>query len=147
ANDSRLRHRAAPGLTGADRSGWCLAGRHGRGRSQGGDCTNVETSLHREWKTRYAGAAARTEVVLDGYRIDAIARGRLIEVQHGTLAAIGDKVRRLCHAHRVLVVKAIVREKLLGKLADADGPELSRRKSPKRGQLTEVFDELVYFTR
>jgi hypothetical protein len=107
----------------------------------------VETSLHRQLKQIYAGAQARTEVVLDSYRIDAISRGRLIEIQHGSLAAIRDKIRRLCENHRVLVVKPIVREKLLVKLSAADGPEVLRRKSPKRGQLVDVFEELVYFTR
>ncbi len=107
----------------------------------------METSLHRELKRIYAGAQARTEVVLDSYRIDAVSRGRLIEIQHGSLAAIRDKIRRLCENHRVLVVKPIVREKLLVKFSAADGPEILRRKSPKRGQLVDVFDELVYFTR
>jgi hypothetical protein len=107
----------------------------------------METSLHRELKRIYAGASARTEVVLGNYRIDAISRGRLIEIQHGSLAAIRDKIRRLCENHRVLVVKPIVRQKLLVKLAGADGPELSRRMSPKRGSVLDVFDELVYFTR
>jgi hypothetical protein len=107
----------------------------------------VETSLHRELKWHYAGKQARTEVVLDNYRIDAVSRGRLIEIQHGSLAAIRDKIRRLCESHRVLVVKPIVCEKQLVKLATAEGPEISRRMSPKRGMLLDVFDELVYFTR
>lgn len=107
----------------------------------------METSLHRELKRIYAGTAARTEVVLDNYRIDAVSRGRLVEIQHGSLAAIRDKIRRLLDSHRVLVVKPIVRSKLLIKHAEAGGAELARRQSPKRGQLVDVFDELVYFTR
>jgi hypothetical protein len=107
----------------------------------------METSLHRELKRIYAGSTARTEVVLDNYRIDAVSRGRLIEIQHGSLAAIRDKIRKLTERHRVLVVKPIVRQKLLIKQADADGPALSRRLSPKRGTLLDVFEELVYFTR
>jgi len=107
----------------------------------------METSLHRELKRIYAGSAARTEVVLDNYRIDAVSRGRLIEIQHGSLAAIRDKIRKLTERHRVLVVKPIVRQKLLIKQADADGPAVSCRLSPKRGTLLDVFEELVYFTR
>jgi hypothetical protein len=107
----------------------------------------VETSLHRQLKQLYAGRQARTEVVLDGYRIDAVSRGRLIEIQHGSLAAIRDKICKLCENHRVLVVKPIVREKLLVRLNAPDGAEVHRRKSPKRGKLLDVFDELVYFTR
>lgn len=107
----------------------------------------METSLHRELKHRYAGRAARTEVVLDGYRIDAVRRGQLIEIQHGSLAAIRDKIRRLLARHRVLVVKPIVRRKTLVKLPAPESSPESRRLSPKRGSLLDVFDELVYFTR
>jgi len=107
----------------------------------------VETSLHKQLKQLYAGTAARTEVVLDRYRIDAVSRGRLIEIQHGSLAAIRDKIRHLLDNHRVLVVKPIVRNKLLIKQSAADGPVVSQRTSPKRGAILDVFEELVYFTR
>ncbi len=107
----------------------------------------METSLHRELKRHYAGDDARTEVVLGQYRIDAVSRGRLIEIQHGSLAAIRDKIRRLLERHRVWVVKPIVQSKLLVKHASPGGPVVARRKSPKRGRLLDVFDELVYFTR
>jgi hypothetical protein len=107
----------------------------------------VETSLHRELKRLYAGDGARTEVQLDGYRIDAISDELLIEIQHGSLAAIRDKIRRLLERHRVLVVKPIVARKVLVKQRAAGGIEIARRQSPKRGQLLDIFDELVYFTR
>ncbi len=107
----------------------------------------METSLHRELKRLYAGDDARTEVRLGGYRIDAVAGDELIEIQHGSLAAIRDKVRRLLERHRVRIVKPIVARKTLIKRSSADGREVSRRASPKRGQLLDIFDELVYFTR
>jgi hypothetical protein len=107
----------------------------------------VETSLHRDLKRLYAGAGARTEVRVDGYRIDAVCDDELVEIQHGSLAAIRDKIRRLLERHRVLVVKPIVARKMLVKQAAADGPAVSSRQSPKRGRLLDIFDELVYFTR
>ncbi len=107
----------------------------------------METSLHRELKRLYAGDDARTEVRLDGFRIDAVCGKELIEIQHGSLAAIRDKVRRLLEQHRVRIVKPIVARKTLVKGASKDGREVSRRLSPKRGQLLDIFDELVYFTR
>ena len=67
----------------------------------------METSLHRELKLLYAGQQARFEVPVDGYRVDAISRGRLIEIQHGSLAAIRDKVQCLLAEHRVCVVKPL----------------------------------------
>jgi hypothetical protein len=107
----------------------------------------VETSLHRELKRRYAGEQAQTEVRLDGYRIDAVRAGELVEIQHGSLAAIRDKIGRLLAQHRVLVVKPIVARKRLVKHAAPGGPVVAERLSPRRGQLLDIFDELVYFTR
>lgn len=107
----------------------------------------METSLHRELKARYARDASAQEVVCDGYRIDAIGRGELIEIQHGSLAAIRDKVGQLLTKHRVRVVKPIIATKVLVKLDCRDGRVVSRRRSPKRGTLLNLFDELVYFTR
>jgi hypothetical protein len=107
----------------------------------------METSLHRDLKALYAGGDARVEVVLGGYRIDAVAGDQLVEIQHGSLAAIRDKVRRLLERHRVLVVKPIVARKVLVKRSDKGGRVTGRRMSPKRGRILDLFDELVYFTR
>jgi len=107
----------------------------------------METSLHRQLKALYAGDDGRQEVVCEGYRIDAVRGGELIEIQHGSLAAIRDKIRRLLAKHRVRIVKPIVATKLLVKLDGRGGGEIARRRSPKRGVLLDLFDELVYFTR
>jgi len=107
----------------------------------------LETSLHRQLKQHYAAGSGQIEVVLDDYRIDAIRGKELIEIQHGSLAAIRDKIAELLTEHRVTVVKPIVARKTLVKLDQRGGEVVSRRLSPKRGQLLNLFDELVYFTR
>ncbi len=107
----------------------------------------METSLHRQLKAHYAGSEGAQEVVCERYRIDAVCGDELVEIQHGSLAAIRDKIRRLLRKHRVRVVKPIVASKLLVKLDARGGGEVSRRRSPKRGVVLDVFDELVYFTR
>jgi hypothetical protein len=106
----------------------------------------LETSLHRELKRLYAGEAAQCEVRLGRFRIDAIADGELIEVQHGPLAAIRDKVRKLLVEHRVRVVKPIIASKQLVYLRRKGGKVARRRLSPKRGKLLDLFDELIHFT-
>lgn len=106
----------------------------------------METSLHRQLKALYAGPEDRVEVTLGRFRIDVVRGEELVEIQHGSLAAIRDKVRKLCESHDVLVVKPIVARKTIVKLSP-QGREVSRRLSPKRGSLLDVFDELVYFTR
>ena len=109
--------------------------------------TGMETSLHRDLKKLYAGDVAQTEVRLGAYRIDAIVGDTLFEIQHGALGAIRDKIRRLVVTHDVVVVKPIVARKTLVKFDAGGTRELSRRASPKRGTLLDIFAELVYFTR
>jgi hypothetical protein len=107
----------------------------------------METSLHRELKERYAGAGAQVEVRRGRYRVDAISGGELVEIQHGRLGAISFKVAELLEDHTVRVVKPIVREKLLVKRRRKGGRVASRRRSPKRGRLVDLFHDLVYFTK
>jgi hypothetical protein len=107
----------------------------------------MESSLHRELKQIYADRGACVEAKLDQYRIDVICDGQLIEIQHGSLSAIRAKVQHLLKSHRVLVVKPIIRRKRLVKQDGRGGPIISRRLSPKQGNLIDLFDELIYFTR
>jgi hypothetical protein len=109
--------------------------------------SHMETSLHRQLKSLYADGRAQLEVPVGNYRVDVVSRGRLVEIQHGSLAAIRRKVRVLLESHRVLVVKPIVVRKLLVKRSAKGGPVTGRRLSPKRGRLLDLFDDLVHFTR
>jgi len=106
----------------------------------------VETSLHRRLKEIYASDGGQTEAALGRYRIDVITDAELIEIQHGSLAAIRDKIRQLTAKHQVRVVKPLVTRKHLVKL-DEHGEPGQRRLSPKRGRLLDLFHELIYFTR
>lgn len=107
----------------------------------------METSLHRELKDRYAHTDAETEVKLGKFRIDVVRDDELIEIQHGSLAAIRGKVSTLLKKHRVRVVKPIVSRKRLLKRAAAGKRIVDRRMSPKKGTLLDVFHEMVYFCR
>jgi hypothetical protein len=107
----------------------------------------VETSLHRQLKERYAAGEGQIEARLGSYRIDVLAENQLVEIQHGSLAAIRDKIAALLREHRVLVVKPIVARKSIVRLDRQGGRELGRRSSPKRGRIVDLFHELVYFTR
>jgi hypothetical protein len=106
----------------------------------------VESTLHREFKRIYADSDGQTEVRVGRFRVDVIRDGRLIEIQHASLAGIRDKVRQLLNAYDVTVVKPVVRRKYLIKLADDRRTIVQRRWSPKFGSVLELFRELVYFT-
>ncbi len=107
----------------------------------------MEFSLHRALKEHYAGPDALTEVPLAGYRVDAVRPNLLIEIQHGSLGAIRQKIARLVESHNVLVVKPVVMRKTLVQQTRRGGDVRSRRLSPKRGQLCDVFQDLVHFTQ
>jgi hypothetical protein len=105
----------------------------------------METSLHRALKERYAAPeGGRSEVVVSGFRIDAIdPDGRLIEVQSGSLSPLRRKLVRLLSEHRVRVVKPVVLSRVVSRRLKRDGPIVSSRRSPKRGAQFDCFEDLV----
>jgi hypothetical protein len=109
----------------------------------------METSLHRALKDRYAsGEDHRCEVGIAGFRIDAIDdSGRLIEIQSATLGPLCAKLRQLLPAYRLRIVKPVVLGRRLIRRSKKDGPVISMRRSPKRGSLTDVFDDLIGVVR
>ncbi|WP_339733681.1 hypothetical protein [uncultured Gimesia sp.] len=106
----------------------------------------METSLHRQLKSYYAPNPDCEEITLGSYRIDAVDGDRLIEIQHGSLGAIRDKVRCLLKNHDVHVVKPIAIRKYLVKRKKKTGEPISARFSPRRGSVFDLFDDLVHFT-
>ena len=103
----------------------------------------TEQSLHNQLKEWYTGEGAAVEAPVDGYVVDVVRDGLLIEVQTGNFSAIKDKLRDLLGKHRVRLVHPVPRIKWIIRL-DGDGAPISRRRSPKRGRVEEVFSELVY---
>ena len=107
----------------------------------------METTLHQQLKRCYADGVENTEVTLGQYRIDAIRDDELIEIQCASLSAIRDKSQKLLRRHKLRVVKPIVYRTRITKVKTKGGPVTSRRMSPKRGCVLELFEELIYFTR
>lgn len=108
----------------------------------------VETQLHRQLKERYCRDCAQMEVPVHGFRIDVVRHKELVEIQHGSLAAIRNKTATLLAAgYRILVVKPIITRKRLVRQSQLGGHILSERTSPKHGKLLDLFNDLVYFTR
>jgi hypothetical protein len=109
----------------------------------------MESTLHRQLKERLGPErGGRAEVRVGEYRVDAIdAEGRLIEVQAGPLGALKSKLGRLLGEHEVRVIKPVVLERRIVRRDRADGPDRSSRRSPKRGAMLDVFDELVGLAR
>jgi len=104
-----------------------------------------EKSLHAELKQWYAQPNAQFEVSVDGYVIDIVRDNLLIEIQTRGFASMKHKLLKLTKTHPVRLVYPIAQEKWIVKLAGDELTEQSRRKSPKRGTVYEVFRELVSF--
>jgi hypothetical protein len=69
----------------------------------------------------------------------------LIEIQTSGFSSMKRKTTSLLElGHRVRIVHSIPVDKWIVKV-DADGTVLSRRRSPKHGQPTDIFAELVSF--
>ncbi len=104
----------------------------------------MESSLHQQLKQHYAGDGA-TEVTLGDFRIDAIRSDELIEVQCASLSAIRKKCDKLLKRHRLRVVKPVVIRTRIVKCKRVGGAITSRRLSPKRGSVLDLFEEMIYF--
>lgn len=104
-----------------------------------------EKSLHAALKKWYAQPNDRFEVSLDGFVIDIVRGDLLVEIQTRNFAAIKRKLARLTVHHPVRLVYPIAREKWIVKPAGGWHGQSSRRKSPKRGTIENVFEELVSF--
>ena len=102
-----------------------------------------EGPLHAALKVWYAQPGDAFEVPVDGFVIDIVRGELLVEIQTRGFTALKDKLAKLTHTHPVRLVYPIAREKWIVKVADDGERQLSRRKSPKRGVVEQIFDELV----
>ena len=105
----------------------------------------MESTLHRQLKAHYAGEASACEVRVDGYRIDAVVDGQLIEIQQASLSALRTKAARLLERHSVLVVKPLCARKVIVRKERRSDRVISRRLSPSRESVWDLFLDLVHF--
>ena len=90
----------------------------------------------------------RQEVRVDGFRIDAVDRGRLIEIQQASLGSLrGTRSARCFASHDVTVVKPLAARKLLVRRKRAGGTVLSSRYSPRRETIADLFHRPGPFRR
>ena len=91
----------------------------------------------------------RREVRVAGFRIDAIDEtGRLSRSSRGLLGPLCGKLQRLLPQHRLRIVKPVVlSRRLVQTSARWRIDVISVRRSPKRGTLVDIFDDLIGLVR
>jgi len=102
-----------------------------------------EKPLHAALKKWYRRPGDRAEKPVGGFFVDLVRGKLLIEIQTRSLGSIRRKLEALSETHRVRLVYPIAQEKWIVRLPEDGDEPLGRRRSPKRGSLDDVFEELV----
>ena len=102
-----------------------------------------ERSLHAALKQWVSLPDDRFEVPLNGFVIDVVRGEQLIEIQTRNFSAIRPKLKALLTHHKVHLLHPVTAGKWVVQV-DATGQKItSRRRSPYKGKLTDLFEELV----
>jgi hypothetical protein len=78
--------------------------------------------------------------------VDIVRGDELLEIQTGHFAGITSKLAALVRTHRVRLIYPIAQEKWIARLPRS-GSAATRRKSPKRGRIEDLFRETVHIPR
>ena len=101
-----------------------------------------EKPLHAALKRWYAAPGDLVEHPVDGFVIDLVRGEQLIEIQTRSFSSMKRKATTLLDRdHAIHVVHPVACETVLVKV-DEDGA-ITRRRSPKRGGVVDLFAELV----
>lgn len=103
-----------------------------------------EKPLHAALKEWYRQEGDQVEAPMEGFVVDLVRDGLLIEIQTRGFASMRRKFDRLLDSYSMRLVHPVAAVKWIVKL-DEDGRELSRRRSPKRGIAADACEELVSF--
>jgi hypothetical protein len=103
----------------------------------------TEYSLHSEIKDWYMVSGDELEVKVEDFIVDILRGKLLIEIQTGNFSAIKKKLIQLLSNNQVRLVYPVAKLKWIVHVSRS-GEFVRRRKSPKKGKLTDLFYELVY---
>jgi hypothetical protein len=104
----------------------------------------TEYSLHSEIKRWYMVSGDELEAKVEDFIVDVLRGKLLIEIQTGNFSAIKKKLAKLLrNNNQVRLVYPIAKLKWIVHVSRS-GEFVRRRKSPKKGKLTDLFYELVY---
>jgi hypothetical protein len=102
-----------------------------------------ETDLHAALKQHYACPGDKLEAKVEGYVVDILRGTDVIEIQTHNFAALKRKLPSLLERHPVRLVYPIALAKWIVRVQADQHSVIGRRKSPQRGELIDLFVELV----
>ncbi|MEM4610858.1 MAG: hypothetical protein QW190_08220 [Thermoproteota archaeon] len=102
-----------------------------------------ESSLHSAIKNWYFLDGDKMEDEVDGFIVDIVRGDLLIEIQIANFSTIKPKLLRLLDDHKVRLVYPIPKVKWVVHKSATTGETYGRRRSPKKGCLTDLFSELI----
>ena len=111
-------------------------------KSRNGIGTLKEKSLHSDLIQWLAKPQDKFEEKIDGYIIDIVRGKKLLEIQTKNIAAIKKKIFTLSKNYTIQIIFPIIVEKWIIKVDESD-EKISKRKSPKRGRVEDIFNELI----
>lgn len=102
-----------------------------------------ETEVHEQLKHLYCKKGGKLEVEIDGFVVDVRNSDEIVEIQTRSLIKLRRKIESLSQTHTLRIVHPIFARTTIIKY-DGFGKLVSRRASPKRGRVEQIFRELVY---
>ena len=102
-----------------------------------------ESSLHSAIKKWYFLEGDKLEARVDDSIVDIVRGDLLIEIQIANFSAIKPKLLRLLNEYKVRLVYPIPKEKWIVHKSTRNGEAFGRRRSPKKGRLSDLFSELI----
>ena len=103
-----------------------------------------ESNLHSELKHLYSGTNAVHESNIDGYIVDVFKNDSIIEIQTGSFTKIRPKIAELLPRYHVKLVYPIPSEKTIVVYDAKKENVLYKRRSPKKGELIDIADEIIH---
>jgi len=105
-----------------------------------------ETSLHSDLIKICKQPGDLCETKVDGYVVDLLRADTIIEIQTRSFGSLKRKITRLLENYRLHIIYPLPVEKWIVKITP-DSRIISRRKSPRRGRIEDIFYELVWLVR
>jgi len=83
------------------------------------------------------------EAKVDGFIVDIARNDMLIEIQTGNFSAVKKKLKNLVMNHKVRLIYPVAKEKWIIHVNPSNGELVKRRRSPRKGDVLDIFVELV----